>query len=97
MVVRLSDGDRAVDVNWQIDTLLNPLPLAANILVEPQFIGIGESANLTVEVVGGIDPSIDAVLFDGNPITLVDNTATLTATAVGRKAIGSVRNFVSIL
>jgi RHS repeat-associated protein len=85
--VRISDGDKAVDIDWQIDTLLTPPPLVANILVEPQFIPIGDSADLTIEFGGGIDPSIDSVLLNGSPITLVNNQATLTPNTVGRHDI----------
>jgi len=87
VVIRVSDGDKAVDYHWQIETLLNPLPLNANIVIDPQFIALGDSALLTVEVFGGINPQIDAVLLDGLPVTLSGNQATISATTVGRHAV----------
>ncbi|MCP4769766.1 MAG: tandem-95 repeat protein, partial [Gammaproteobacteria bacterium] len=87
VLVHISDGDKAVAIDWQIGTLLTPPPLAANILVEPQFIPNGDSANLTLQFFGGIDPVIDSVLLDGTPITLVNNQATLTPNTVGRHDI----------
>jgi len=87
VTMRMSDGELFREITWTISTLLTPLPLEANIVVDPMIINSGETTLLTVQAFGGINPSIDNVTVDGVVVPLVNQQATLTSDVIGRHDI----------
>jgi len=85
--VRMSDGEFFREITWTITARLTPLPVEANIVVDPVNFPAGGNTLLTVQALGGIAPTIDSVTVDGVAVTLVNEQATLTSDVIGRHDI----------
>jgi len=87
VTIRISDGELFREITWTIATRLTPLPVEANIVIDPVTFPAGDSTLLTVQALGGIAPTVDRVTVDGAAVTLANEQATLTSDVIGRHDI----------
>ncbi|MES9854114.1 MAG: putative Ig domain-containing protein [Candidatus Thiodiazotropha sp. L084R] len=66
--VRVSDGFSYVDINWVVDVSAELMPLDIAASVSPQYIPLDGQTELAVVLNGGVNPVIDSITIDGNPL-----------------------------
>ncbi|WP_339066203.1 putative Ig domain-containing protein [Teredinibacter turnerae] len=68
--VRLADDYSFREYYWNVDVKPTLLPVAVRASVVPQYLQEGEQTELSIALDGGINPVVDSITVDGEPIAL---------------------------